>query len=202
MAKSKKTAGMFAGAGPRTENALPQSVRDALVEGCVNLCKKVARTFARTIPGADVEDLEGEAALACVEAARFWQPEGSAKFSTFAQSYMEKRLKGLAADQRQSAALVRPEDWDPIARDADEAPEEENAGPTDDDRELLAKLDEPARTAVRLVVFERTAPDRAAEQLGMPVKDLKLVLRNAAKVLEKEKEKMGRPSLFPKPEAA
>lgn len=163
-------------------NDMTREERDALILGCQNLCRKLASSAAGTVPGADVDDLYGEALLACVEAAATWTPDGDAKFSTFAASYIRKRLMGPASDQRREAGHARPEDWNDVA-DPDARGWGGAAPISPEDTDRLAKLDEPARSAVRLVVFRGESPDRAAAQLGMSVKDLKLVLRNSAKTL-------------------
>lgn len=192
---------LFAGAEPRTENTLSEAERGHLVESCLNLCRKVARQAAARSPGEDIDDLEGEAMLACVEAAKRWHPpapgQPAAKFSTFAQAYMQKRLKGLVADRRQELAALRGANWDLIAdRGEDFADDSATYAPNENERELLSKLTEPAREAVRLVVFEGLPPDRVADQLGMSVKDVKLILRNASKALTKAKLKLAEPALF------
>ncbi len=192
---------LFAGAEPRTENTLSEAERGQLVESCLNLCRKVARQAAARSPGEDIDDLEGEAMLACVEAAKRWHPpedgKPGAKFSTFAQAYMQKRLNGLVADRRQELAAMRGANWDLIAdRGEDFADDSVAYAPNENERELLSKITEPAREAVRLVVFEGLPPDRVADQLGMSVKDVKLILRNAGKALTKAKLKLAEPALF------
>lgn len=200
--KKRKPPALFPECSPRPEggNNLSPAVREAMVEGCINLCKKLARRIAKTIPGADVDDLEGEAMLACAEASIQWIPDssyGNSKFSTFAHSYIEKRLRGLATDQREQTQCVHLESWESVSgREEEDGDTDNEVSLTGDDRELLVKIPEPARTAVRLVVFDRRTPDQVAAELGMDVKDVKLILRNAAKTLAQQKEIMGRPSLF------
>lgn len=199
-------AALFPGTGPRKPNQLTDSQRATLVESCLNLCRKLARKAKPEVPGADLEDLEGEAFLACTEAAATFAPSlsagwecdlsaAAAKFSTFAHPFIVKRLKGLAAAQRQRSLDASGLNWEIVP----ESEGEESAKPvepTPDQLRLLDSLAEPSREAVRLVAFERISPDRAAVQLGLSVKDLKLILRNAAKAMASRVEWFGRPSLF------
>jgi DNA-directed RNA polymerase specialized sigma24 family protein len=143
----------------------------------------------------DVANLEGEALLACVEAARFWEPEGAAKFATFAQAYVQKRLRGMAADQKKEAAALRQANWDLIPDELDDD-ETEITEPTEEQEAILGALAEPMRTAVRQIVFEGLTPARVAAQMGVEVKDLKLSIRNAATALRRAKAHMSAPNLF------
>lgn len=204
IAPTKHIPGLEPQRGPRTDNDLSEAARNALVESCMNLCRKLARQAVADVVNADIADLEGEAFLACCQAAKAYRPDGvgvefcaesAAKFATFAHPYITKRLRGLSQDQRRLAAMARPEKWE-IVPESEAVDSEEPIEPDDEARELLAKIPEPSRTAARLVVFERRSPDQVAEQLGIPVKDVKLVLRNAAKELQREKRRLAHPGLF------
>lgn len=203
MADSSAQLHLFPGSEPRRPNDLTPAVRQGLVEGCLNLCRKLARQSAGYVTVSDVEDLEGEAFLACTVAATYWRPEGDAKFSTFAQSYIRERLKGLASDQQRRAIHTHSADFDLMADERDDGDEDGESTadvPTPADEELIIKLPEQSREVVRLAVFDRLPPERIADRLGYEVKDVKLVMRNAAKELVKQKLRLSRPGLFADPE--
>jgi DNA-directed RNA polymerase specialized sigma24 family protein len=194
------TPSFLPGVGPRVENQLTQEDRHALVLNCLNLCRSLARSAGATVPYGDSDDLYGEAVAACVEAATTWTPGGDAKFSTFATSYIRKKLLGLAAEQRLQARAVRLSDWGRVQQPetSGDAAEADPIAPDDTDR--LAKLDEPARSAVRLIVFGGETPSRAAEQCGLSLKDLMLCLRNSALTLQRRLARdRATPALFGPP---
>lgn len=180
--------------GPKPDNTLTRDERIALVAGCLNLCRKLARQAVPDARGAEVEDLESEAYIACCKAAKVFDPAGTAKFSTYATGYIRKRLKELAADQREQARLARGIDWGLVPGRPEADPDEagdaapEPAGPADADLLFLNHLgSDEARQCVALVLWGGVSPAQVAVQIGRDVKDVLLILRNAAKTLSRAK---------------
>lgn len=173
-------------AGP---NALTEAERQALVVGVVPWCRKLARQFVAAVRGKsgrklDVEDMEAEAFLAAAEAARFFDTRRGIAFTTYVRAWVDTHLIAVT-DPRYEVAAAAMEFPDRVSA-RDDGPEEiETPGPDADARRLLGNLNEPARTVVRLVVFDRLTVGRVAVQLDMPLKDVRLHLRNAADRLAK-----------------
>ena len=75
---------------------------EAAAEACLPLCAAIARRFSGR--GADVEDLEQVAAMACMKALSSYSPEHGALFSTYAA----KSVTGAVRNHlRDNASLVR-----------------------------------------------------------------------------------------------
>lgn len=186
--------------------------RAKLAESCLPMCRALARKMcppddSRQRREHRVEDIAAEAMLYLWEVATTFDPTGPAKFSTVAYAYISKRLRHIIDEQRLASQhatgadmgliVQRPADG-PESDDDHEADDEDSDGAvslTDDHRDLMQRLPAHARRCVMLVLSGFT-PEQAATQLGMATKDVKLVIRNAAKVLSVEQKKMGRPNLF------
>jgi RNA polymerase sigma factor (sigma-70 family) len=167
--------------------ARPIRTIEELVLSCVGLCKKLARQFAPVCDSPKmfaqrVEEYTLEANLACVECANGYKPEGSAEFSTVAHSYISKRLQRLKENDRLQTGMIMetyPDSRTDPANAEDEPIEVEPIKIDTRSNDLLLQLNEPARSLVRLMLFENLTRHQAGEQLGMKAKDIELALRNA-----------------------
>ena len=182
---------------PPPLNALPEAERMALVESCRRTCGKEARAAALAAPAHEFEDLEQEAFLACVEAARRWSPTAGTKFNTYATACIRRHLANVTTRHR-GEGVVRIEGWDAIEQpDRSGLDEDDALEPlTEEQEEALNRLGEPAKTVVTLLVVHGLSPEQVATQLGQEVKDVKLIARNAAKALPKQIAWVSRPGLF------
>jgi DNA-directed RNA polymerase specialized sigma24 family protein len=192
-------------AGP---NALSEPERQGLVVGVIDWCRKLAHQHARKLRSKgrtpDTDNLEGEAFLAATEAAQYFDERRGVRFTTFAGAWVRTHLMSVTDDRLDVAAApldepawveMRADGGDPavLAEEAEEgqflraveAWGESEAEVPEIWRRLLGNLAGTAREAVRLLVFERLPASRIAQQLGMEVKDVRLVLRNAAARLSK-----------------
>lgn len=182
---------------PPPLNTLTDAERMALVESCSRTCAKEARAAAKANPAHEFEDLEQEALLACVEAAQRWSPAAGTKFNTYATACIRRHLANVTTRHR-GEGVVHIEGWDAVVQPDREGDEEadELKPLTDAQAEALARLGEPAVTVVTLLVVNKLTPDQVAMQLGRPVKDIKLIARNAAKALPREIVRASAPNLF------
>ena len=200
------TTSLFAPPSVAASSATLPIDRDALAVSCLPMCRALARQMcppddSRQRREHRIDDIASEAALACWEVALTFDPAGPAKFSTVAYSYISKRLRNIIDEQRLAAQHATGADMGLIVQgvgdDADDDHDDDDAvSLTDDERDLMQRLPIHARRVVALVAFGGFTPEQAATQLGLPVKDVKLVIRNAAKVLAVERKKMDRPNLF------
>lgn len=192
----------------RQENQLSDAERGELVLSCESLCRKLAQ---KAVPYDDntsrrsqkIEDMTSEAFLACVEAAKYFEPPSpgnpskAAKFSTVATNYITKKLKRIQEDERKAAQCGTGANWDLVPEENDEEDYKLVVDePGSNDLKILGSLAEPARSVVRLMVFEKVPPDRVATQLGMETKDVKLIVRNSIRALAKAKAALGEPDLL------
>lgn len=178
-------------------NDLSTEERNALVLRCERLCASLARGALGGVPGLDADDLTQEALLVFTEAAAKWSPRLGVKFSSYVTTGVRRHLDKLVITHR-SRGEVSPESWDTVPGREEVGDEEQAAaeGYTATQAEAVARLTEPMRTAVRLVLDERLSPDRIAVQLNLSTKDVKLLLRNAAHQLRRDLASLGRPGLF------
>lgn len=178
-------------------NSLTDGERMALVESCKRTCGKEARAAAMAAPAHEFEDLEQEAFLACVEASRRWSPDAGTKFNTYATSCIRRHLANVTTRHR-GEGVVRIEGWDAVEQpDREGVDGDEEVVPlAEEQQSALRQLGEPALTVVTLIVVHGLTPDQVATQLGRPVKDIKLIARNAAKSLPGALAKASAPNLF------
>lgn len=189
------TASLFDTETPPPLNALTEPERMALVASCKRTCAKEARAAASGNPAHEFEDLEQEALLACVEAARRWSPTLGTKFNTYATACIRRHLANVTTKHR-GEGVVHIAGWDAVVQPDRECEDEGPEPLTDAQAEAVARLGEPAATVVRLLVVDKLSPDQVATQLGRPVKDVKLIARNAAKSLPREIARASAPNLF------
>lgn len=181
---------------PPPVNALTEAERMALVESCQRTCAKEARTAAKANSVHEFEDLEQEACLACVEASRRWSPTAGTKFNTYATACIRRHLANVTTKHR-GEGVVHIEAWDAVVQPERDEDDEDDRDPlTEAQEEALARLGEPALTVVTLLVVEGLSPDQVATQIGRPVKDVKLIARNAAKALPRELARAAAANLF------
>lgn len=165
----------------RRENSLTSAERGALVVSCLPWCKRLAIQaaggYAAVGVHVDVDDLESEAHLAATNASRFYDEARGVRFITYATNWIKTSFKafvdglgGLSSANTSAPDLI-PQG---VAEDESEPYE-----PNDSESQILRVLDEPDRSIVRLVVFGDLRPEQVAVQLGIPVKDVKLRIRNA-----------------------
>lgn len=129
----------------------------------------------------EIDDLTSIALVGIVEASKTFQEERGTKFSTWATAWMRRCLIRESAKLESAIDL---ESWDHIADDAEESTGEiDTRTPNAEQALLLSTLPESSREIVRLAVFERMAPDQIAAFLHLPVKDVKLQIRNAGQSL-------------------
>jgi DNA-directed RNA polymerase specialized sigma24 family protein len=118
------------------------------------------------------------------------------KFSSYATTGIKRHLGKLVVAHR-SRGTVQVEGWDDVPNRPTDDDEGGNAVEfTAEQAEAVSRLAEPMRTVVRLVLEDGLPPDRIATQLGSEVKDVKLMLRNAAAQLRRDLAFMIRPALF------
>lgn len=179
--------------GPGSElNDLTEAERQELAASVFALCRKMAREKAAELRDqgrrVDADELEGDAMLAAVQAAREFDPARgeryetrAVKFSTFARGFIATALLA-STDERALPRVKYTDRLERLDRPGGDGGEEdrEPVEPNDGQARLLGLLHEPARTVVRLVVFEGLTPDQAAARTGRKPKDIKLILRNAA----------------------
>lgn len=179
-------------------NNLSDHERNRLVESCLPWCKKLAREHAKSINLADrhfdIEDLESEAYVACVHASQFYRPDRGTKFITMASAWIRTHLRSVTDSRRVvvPGRMSQPE----LVEEQDCDGDAEAYSPNEAEERMLRTLDEPARTVVRLIVFDGLRPEQVAAQLGMEVKDVKLVMRNSAEKLGKYLKNESEPSLW------
>jgi RNA polymerase sigma factor (sigma-70 family) len=188
---------LFDTAKPPALNTLSEPERMLLVDSAKRTCAKEARVAAHANPAHEFEDLEQEAFLACVEAARRWSPTAGTKFNTYATACIRRHLANVTTAHR-GEGQTHIEGWDAVATPDRSGVEEEDAveSLTETQTAALARLGEPARTVVTLIVVNGLSPDQVAVQLNRPVKDVKLIARNAAKALPRELARAAAPNLF------
>lgn len=181
---------------PAKHNSLSAEERNALVLSCERMCIGIARKAVHGARGLDVDDLTQEAMVSCVEASKRWDPTRGVKFSSYAHKCIARDVNKIVVAHR-SKGEVQSEDWDGFVdpQTAD--------GPTTPGREFtpeqlaaIDRLPETARLVVRLVLDDGLSPARIADQVGLGIKDVKLVLRNAAAQLRKDLAFFNRPALF------
>lgn len=189
---------LFPTLAPPRENSLTTAERNALVLSCERLCGSIARRLAAGVAGADAEDLEQEALLACVAAARRWHPGYGTKFSTYATPCITQHLAAIVTRIRcESTTHVEDGDSIPDTREAAEVEPADRPAValTEEQEEALFRLPEDQHTAV-CMVLHGASPDQIADRLGKSVKDVKLLLRNAARDLRRSLAWLSRPDLF------
>lgn len=183
---------------PPRENALTAGERNALVLSCEPLCRWVVRKLTAGVAGADQDDLEQEALVACCEAAKRWRPDAGTKFSTYAIACVERHVAGVVARIRcESTTHVEDGDSIPDTREATEVELADRPAVvlTEEQEEALFRLPEDQHTAV-CMVLHGASPDQIADRLGRSVKDVKLIIRNAARDLRRSLAWLSRPDLF------
>ncbi|HYH67430.1 MAG TPA: sigma-70 family RNA polymerase sigma factor [Urbifossiella sp.] len=179
-------------------NDLTPEERNALVVSVERLCRGLARRALGTVLGLDVDDLTQEALVAATEAAALWKPDREVRFSTYATTAITRHLGKLVTAHR-CRAEVQTDDWVGFASPADGEEHAEGRDGhelTPQQEAAVARLPERSRAAVLLVIRDGLSPDQVGEQLGTSVKDVKLILRNAADQLRKDLALIARPALF------
>lgn len=174
-------------------NALTQDQRNELVASCDRTCKSEARKAALQSSGRhEFDDLLQEAYIACIGASKRWLPDVGVQFNSYATACVHRHLKNLISHGRTDD--VRVEDWDTVNR--------QHADPlapralTPDEERIIAELKPEAVRIVTLIVAEKLTPEQVAEQIGRPVKDVKLIIRNATPKLLAAAKKEGTPDLW------
>lgn len=178
---------------PEPVNDLSTAERNALVLSCEKLCRSLSRSAA--VPGMDAEDMEQEALVVCVEAARRWGPRLGVKFSTYVTTAIRRHLANLVSAHK-SAGTVHLESWDAVEAPGEREGDGDDFEFTAEQEYALSRLSAEARAVVRMTVAERLPPDRVAARIGKETKDVKLILRNAAKALRKDLADLDKPALF------
>lgn len=169
----------------KSANNLSEADRNKLAVSVVNLAKKIVReSLASQGANIDREDAEGEAFLACVESAKYYDPDSGIAFSTYAAAWIRRSLSGWLAAQ--AAQLARGMECPEVIVDKN-SEGEEVVIPGDVEVEidakqmlLLKQLAGIDRDIAILVVFAGHSPERVAVRLGIDVKDVKLRMRNIA----------------------
>ncbi len=170
----------------------------------------MARSIARRLCPPDasrlrreqrIEDIYGEAMLAATECARGFDPDGRAKFSTVAYAYVTQRVRRVIDEQRLASLHATGIDFARFSRTPGDDEPADDAAPcechmSEADRELLGRLPGQMRACVALVIAGGFTPDQVATQLGMETKNVKLLLRNAGRILATERKKLEAPNLF------
>lgn len=195
-----------AAGGRPVPNALSPAERQKLVVSVIPWCKKAAREQVQALErigrAADFEELESEAYVAACQAAEFYREGKGATFLSYARTWIANRFREATDTRRtvQAGHLACPEIVPEPELAAEDGPD--TYTPTADEERMLRVLDEPARTIVRMVVFEGLSPDQVALQMaGQPyyvkvkgrtvkrtvgeVKDVKLIIRNSVEALGK-----------------
>jgi DNA-directed RNA polymerase specialized sigma24 family protein len=154
----------------------------SLLESAERPLRSMARRLAVSYGQRHEQDeWEASAITYGVEALGKWQPGRGVKFATFATAYARQSLIRQHAKPR---AIATQGLADCEGRSQDSPAETRNLRrPTREQARLLRALKEPARSYVRLVRFGGLSPAQVADQCRVPVKDVKLVLRNAYRQL-------------------
>lgn len=157
-------------------NALTDEERAALVESCDRTCMREARNAALKSGRHEFDDLLQEAYVACVQAAQRWLPDFGTKFNTYATACVRRHLTNVISHGRTDN--VRVDDWDSVSR---QRPDLNPARVlTPDEERIIGELKPEAVRIVTLIVSEKLTPEQVAERVGRTVKDVKLIIRNAA----------------------
>lgn len=163
-------------------NNLSVSERQTLVAGCEKWCRKLARDHAaeqgRIGRRCDVEELEGEAFLACCESAKYFDVNAGFKFITFSGTWVRTHLMAYS-DPRKSVPTVGLENECFITNRDDGETEPITFEPANEAARYLENFAGVTRDVVQLSVCGQLTPDQIAVQLGMKVKDVHLHIRNA-----------------------
>lgn len=173
-------------------NALTQDERNELVASCDRTCKNEARKAAMQSGRHEFDDLLQEAYIACIGASKRWLPGFGVQFNTYATKCVRRHLTNLISHGHTDD--VRVEDWDTVNRQ--QADPQPPRALTPDEERIIGELKPDAVRIITLVVADRLTPEQVAEQIGRPVKDVKLVIRNAAPKLLAAAKRQGTPELF------
>ena len=182
-------------------NTLTEAERGKLVLDSLKLCKKLAvdatRRAGGSFPGMEFADVESEAVVACVEAARRWDPTRGVRFATYCWTSITKHL-GNVLTQARAKVGAQIDDWDRLQARAAERPEPDDPGPAEPDpdftalaaavRDTLADgvlevLGPAHRRLVERCVFDGLSAAQIAEQDGHPVKIVRANLKAALRAL-------------------
>lgn len=138
-------------------------------ESEIGLAKAVAREFRHIAPNLDIDDLESEAMLGLVEAAKAWRSSGIA-FRSFGANVMRQRLRRLIAEAPMVHAPERTVGrWRGRFRRARRLWEAEHDGRTLERDDLPAFCEQhgiPERAAFELLFEPAIAPLAESERRG------------------------------------
>lgn len=187
---------------PKCKNSLTDAQRGELVLSHEKLCRQLAnktrRKFAGNQATMSIEDLTSEAFLACVEASQYFDPNRGSKFITFATQWIQRHLSGVLTKGLAGAVVNLPGDFDQPDKSIieDEKNECVPHEPDEETRILLGNLNEQQRAVVSGIVIDRLLPEQVAELLNIPVKDVKIIIRNACKHLTQVQKRQALGGLF------
>ena len=189
------------------ENKLSDELRNDLVEMVIPWCKKLASDHYRKISSDrkrfDEDELQSEAFVAACNAAKYYDEKRGVAFTTYVRQWVTTHLTSYTSPTRPinqttlaSVGIESPESVLDHDRDEDDTICFEPVKPDVDQSRLLGYLPENTREIARLCVFEKLSPDRIALQLNIPVKDVKLHMRNAFAKLADIVARDAEPSLW------
>jgi RNA polymerase sigma factor (sigma-70 family) len=168
----------------RGENDLDQTARGRLVTKNIGWLRKLAGQHARQVRAAgdhcEREELESEAFVAAVEAAKFYDPDLGIRFVTYVSPWVRTAL--IRFTDPRAADKAGPMEFPDSVGDREDGPTEfDPRDTTPFEAGLLRNLSPVNAQIVRLFAVDGLAPSRIAEQLDMTPKDVRLELANAAR---------------------
>ena len=185
-------------------NQLSLPKRQKLVESVIPLCRNFAAKTWGQIEGfagarMTLEDLEADCYVAATQAAEKFDPARGFQFTTACTAYLMRSVR--ASIQTAFGHRVALEFDDARNSAGEQVPFEESdiLPPNAEESLLLANLSGIPKEVVRLTVFEELQPEQVAQQIGIPVKDVRLIMRNSVKHLQGVKDRQKGASLFAVP---
>ena len=172
-------------------NALSVADRQALVLSAMPGVHKLVLCYARRIGWHHVNDVLADAHLVLCRLAERFDPDGPAKFETYALGYLKKRVPHARAQRFADPFewVCRSHNLAAVANDAADADPPGDGETPDDAREraevsaavdvLLAASPPKTREVVRAVVADGLTLDQVAAMRGVHPKMLALQLRPA-----------------------
>lgn len=185
----------------QTPNRLSIPERQKLVESVIPLCRDFAaktwqqiESFAGSRLG--LEDLESDCYVSAVQAAEKFDPARGYRFTTACTAYLIRGVRATIQEAFGHRVTLVFDDNRNSAGEQEPFEETDILPPNAEESLLLANLTGINREVVRLAVFEELQPEQVAQQVGIPVKDVRLIMRNSAKHLQGVKARQKGANLF------
>jgi RNA polymerase sigma factor (sigma-70 family) len=182
----------------KTPNNLTIAERQKLVESCIHWCRKAARARSNYLrklgQSVDAEALESEAYIACCQAAEFWRDSQGATFLTYARHWINNRLRAVTDARKMIVPgnMLAPELVPDSSTEDGYIPSDGRPNrrtQTAEDKQRMATLTDEERAIVLAIAFDGLRPEQVAEQMGRPVRVVKLIMRNAVEAMNDHQTK-------------